>query len=185
MNYLINISNIENLENFLPKIIQTNFEERKLFLDFSVLEYYNNKITSQKNINKKYSFSAKCSNKASFNKKYNWDDMNIVIKMPFIFFEQYVKSDTLDNNVKIVELNLNYLKILKNCGKNFWSKKILQFLDLKNNNHNFNNSNLDLVKVKSNQDYQQDNHYEELVKNYNNIKRHSKSLHFRIRKDKI
>ena len=194
MNYLINISNFENIENFLPKIVQTNFEERKLYLDFSVLEYYNNKIISQllyqnklkKNFKKK-SFSVKSSNRAksSYNKKYSWDNMNIVIKLPFIFLEQYVKSDTLDNNVKIIELNLNFLKILKNFGKNFWSEKILQFLDLKNNNiHNI--SNLELVKVKSNQEYQQqDKHYEELIKNYNNIKRHSKSLHFRVRKDNI
>ena len=46
------------------------------------------------------------------------------------------------------------------------------------------NSNLDLVKVKSKdfKYYENDKHFEELTKKYNKVKRHAKSLHFKLRK---
>ena len=196
MFYLLNISRYENLYSFLPKIIQTNFEERTLNLDFTVLEYFNNKILGKlftpkqfrNQIERKNSTSNKNNRaKSSYDKKYEWDNMIINIKMPFIIVEQFVRSDLLNNNMKKVELNLNFLNILKNCGNNLWSKKILQLLDLKSNNHQINNSNLNLMKVKSKDErnFEENKRYDELLTNYNKVKKHSKSLHFKVRKSNI
>ena len=196
MFYLLNISGYENLYSFLPKIIQTNFEERTLNLDFTVLEYFNNKILGKlftpkqfrNQIERKNSTSNKNNRaKSSYDKKYEWDNMVINIKMPFIIVEQFVRSDLLNNNMKKVELNLNFLNILKNCGNNLWSKKILQLLDLKSNNHQINNSNLNMMKVKSKDErnFEENKRYDELLTNYNKVKKHSKSLHFKVRKSNI
>ena len=197
MFYLLNISLYENLENFLPKIIQTNYEERILNLDFSVLEYFNNKILgkikSQRQISQKfeqkYIASSKKINRAksTTNKKYEWDNLIIDIKMPFLILEQYVKSDVLKNNIKKIELKEHFLNVLKKCGYHLWSEKILQFLGLKNNENTVNNSTLDLIRVKSKDDreYLGGKHYDEMIRNYNNVKRHSKSLHFKMKKSKI
>ena len=89
--------------------------------------------------------------------------------------------------MKKVELNLNFLNILKNCGNNLWSKKILQLLDLKSNNHQINNSNLNMMKVKSKDErnFEENKRYDELLTNYNKVKKHSKSLHFKVRKSNI
>ena len=193
MFYLININYYENLEKFLPKIIQINFEERKINIDFSVLEYFSNKIlgkiNTQRIYEKKYEkkdiMVSNKSNRAksTSNKRYEWDNMIIDIKMPFIIKEQFVKSNILNNNVKKFDLNTYFLNILKKSGNNLWSKKILQLLDLKDDNP-INNSNLDLVKVKS-KDYSNEQNYDDFLKKYNNVKRHSKSLHFKIRKSNI
>ena len=196
MFYLLNISRYENLYSFLPKIIQTNFEERTLNLDFTVLEYFNNKILGKlftpkqfrDQIERKNSTSNKNNRaKSSYDKKYEWDNMIINIKMPFIIVEQFVRSDLLSNNMKKVELNLNFLNILKNCGNNLWSKKILQLLDLKSNNHQIKHSNLNLMKVKSKDErnFEENKRYDELLTNYNKVKKHSKSLHFKVRKSNI
>ena len=193
MFYLINISYYENLEKFLPKIIQINFEERKINIDFSVLEYFSNKILGkintqriyEKKFEKKDVMVSNKSNRAksTSNKRYEWDNMIIDIKMPFIIKEQFVKSNVLNNNVKKFDLNTYFLNILKKSGNNLWSKKILQLLDLKDDNP-INNSNLDLVKIKS-KDYSNEQNYDDFLKKYNNVKRHSKSLHFKMRKSNI
>ena len=49
------------------------------------------------------------------------------------------------------------------------------------------NSNLELVKVKSKdfKYYENEKHFEELAKKYDKVKRHSKSLHFKLRKVNI
>ena len=196
MFYLLNISRYENLDSFLPKIIQTNFEERTLNLDFTVLEYFNNKILGKlftpKQFRDQFERKDSTSNKnnrakSSYNKKYEWDNMVINIQMPFIIVEQFVRSDVLNNNMKKIELNVNFLNILKNSGNNLWSKKILQLLNLKNNNHTINNSNLNLMKVKSKDDrnFEQNKRYDDFLANYNKVKKHSKSLHFKVRKSDI
>ena len=79
---------------------------------------------------------------------------------------------------------MNHLNVLKNCASNLWSKKILQLLDLKNISSGFNNSNLELKKIKSNYNKNADT-YEEYLRKYNQNKRHSKSLHFKLRRVKI
>jgi hypothetical protein len=196
MFYLLNISRYENLYSFLPKIIQTNFEERTLNLDFTVLEYFNNKILGKLFTPKQFRNQIERKNstiyknnraKSSYDKKYEWDNMIINIKMPFIIVEQFVRSDLLSNNMKKVELNLNFLNILKNCGNNLWSKKILQLLDLKSNNHQIKHSNLNLMKVKSKDErnFEQNKSYDDMLANYNKVKKHSKSLHFKVRNSNI
>jgi len=192
MCYLINISRYEDLENFLAKIIQLNLEEGKINLDFSVLEYYNNNLLGQiytndtkylkPKYNKKDSMTSMKTVRAKSSYKRVESDINIIL--PFIIVEQYVKSDILNNNIKKIDLNMNFLNLIKNIEINLWSKKILQLLDIKNNNFSNLNSNLDLVKVKSKdfKYYENDKHFEELTKKYNKVKRHAKSLHFKLRK---
>ena len=191
MIYLININNYENLNFFIPKIIQTNSSEGTLDLDFSVVEYFNAEIfgkLSRNKLNKKDSNISliEIKNK-NFNKKCEWDDLIINIVMPFIIMEQYVKTDLLKNNVKKVELNMNYLNILKNSGSNLWPKKILQLLELKTNNRGVNKSNSDLTKVASKDDmnYETNKRYDAFLQKYNATRRHSKSLYSKLKKSNI
>ena len=123
----------------------------------------------------------------NFNKKCEWDDLIINIVMPFIIIEQYVKTDLLKNNVKKVELNMNYLNILKNSGSNLWPKKILQLLELKTNNRGVNKSNSDLTKVASKDDmnYETNKRYDAFLQKYNATRRHSKSLYSKLKKSNI
>ena len=191
MIYLININNYENLNFFIPKIIQTNSSEGTLDLDFSVVEYFNAEIfgkLSRNKLNKKDSNISLIEMKnKNFNKKCEWDDLIINIVMPFIIMEQYVKTDLLKNNVKKVELNMNYLNILKNSGSNLWPKKILQLLELKTNNRGVNKSNSDLTKVASKDDmnYETNKRYDVFLQKYNATRRHSKSLYSKLKKSNI
>ena len=191
MIYLININNYENLNFFIPKIIQTNSSEGTLDLDFSVVEYFNAEIfgkLSRNKLNKKDSnISLTEAKNKKFNKKCEWDDLIINIVMPFIIMEQYVKTDLLKNNVKKVELNMNYLNILKNSGSNLWPKKILQLLELKTNNRGVNKSNSDLTKVASKDDmnYETNKRYDAFLQKYNATRRHSKSLYSKLKKSNI
>ena len=191
MIYLININNYENLNFFIPKIIQTNSSEGTLDLDFSVVEYFNAEIfgkLSRNKLNKKDSNISLIEMKnKNFNKKCEWDDLIINIVMPFIIIEQYVKTDLLKNNVKKVELNMNYLNILKNSGSNLWPKKILQLLELKTNNRGVNKSNSDLTKVASKDDmnYETNKRYDAFLQKYNATRRHSKSLYSKLKKSNI
>ena len=191
MIYLININNYENLNFFIPKIIQTNSSEGTLDLDFSVVEYFNAEIfgkLSRNKLNKKDSnISLTEAKNKKFNKKCEWDDLIINIVMPFIIIEQYVKTDLLKNNVKKVELNMNYLNILKNSGSNLWPKKILQLLELKTNNRGVNKSNSDLTKVASKDDmnYETNKRYDAFLQKYNATRRHSKSLYSKLKKSNI
>ena len=191
MIYLININNYENLNFFIPKIIQTNSSEGTLDLDFSVVEYFNAEIfgkLSRNKLNKKNSNISLIEMKnKNFNKKCEWDDLIINIVMPFIIIEQYVKTDLLKNNVKKVELNMNYLNILKNSGSNLWPKKILQLLELKTNNRGVNKSNSDLTKVASKDDmnYETNKRYDAFLQKYNATRRHSKSLYSKLKKTNI
>jgi hypothetical protein len=197
MCHLINISRYEDLDNFLSKIVQLNLEEGKINLDLSVLEYYSDNLLGQiytnvsktKNIkpkyNKKESITSMKTIRAKSSYKRSESDINIV--MPFITVEQYVKSEMLNNNVKKIDLNMNFLNLIRNYEINLWSKKILQLLDIRSNNFPNTNSNLDLVKFKSKdfKYYENEKHFEELSKKYNKAKRHAKSLHFKLRKVNI
>ena len=195
MCHLINISHYEDLENFLSKIVQLNLEEGKINLDFSVLEFYSNNLLGQiyTNVTKyekpKYSKKESITSIKTIRAKssYKRSESEINIVMPFITVEQYVKSEMLNNNVKKIDLNMNFLNLIKNYEINLWSKKILQLLDIRNNNFSNMNSNLELVKVKSKdfKYYENEKHFEELAKKYDKVKRHSKSLHFKLRKVNI
>ena len=195
MCHLINISHYEDLENFLSKIVQLNLEEGKINLDLSVLEFYSNNLLGQiytnvtKYVKPKYSKKESITSIKTIRAKssYKRSESEINIVMPFITVEQYVKSEMLNNNVKKIDLNMNFLNLIKNYEINLWSKKILQLLDIRNNNFSNMNSNLELVKVKSKdfKYYVNEKHFEELAKKYDKVKRHSKSLHFKLRKVNI
>ena len=195
MCHLINISHYEDLENFLSKIVQLNLEEGKINLDLSVLEFYSNNLLGQiytnvtKYVKPKYSKKESITSIKTIRAKssYKRSESEINIVMPFITVEQYVKSEMLNNNVKKIDLNMNFLNLIKNYEINLWSKKILQLLDIRNNNFSNMNSNLELVKVKSKdfKYYENEKHFEELAKKYDKVKRHSKSLHFKLRKVNI
>ena len=189
MIFLTNINNYEKLENFLPKIIITNFEEGYLNLDLNILEYFNNKIIHGLKYDEKKSEKNDMNSSSSIS-SHNKDKMRINIKMPTIIREQFVKSDLLNNNVKEFETNFDFLNSLKNYDNKFWPEKILEFLNLDINNAQIkNNGYLNMINTKNkiNEDEYDDifdKNYEERFKN-NNFKNHSKSLHFRLRKHNL
>ena len=189
MIFLTNINNYEKLENFLPKIIITNFEEGYLNLDLNILEYFNNKIIHGLKYDEKKSEKNDMNSSSSIS-SHNKDKMRINIKMPTIIREQFVKSDLLNNNVKEFETNFDFLNALKNYDNKFWPEKILEFLNLDINNAQIkNNGYLNMINTKNkiNEDEYDDifdKNYEERFKN-NNFKNHSKSLHFRLRKHNL
>ena len=193
MNYLSNINKYESLETFLPKIIQTNFEDGNISIDFSIFEYFNTKIfehhLKEEKENCKTSTNLTNINFANENiKKKIYNDMLLVIKTPFIIVEQYVKSRFLSNNVQKMSLNSNFINVLGNCKNISWSKKILKFLNHKNGNYDHNKSSLNLIKEDNcysfNDDSKKENNdrYDDYINNYHRYKKYSKSLHYKKKK---
>ena len=194
MNYLSNINKYEDLETFLPKIIQTNFEDGKISIDFSIFEYFNTKIFEHhlnedkencKTSNNLVNISISNENNT---KKKIYNDMIIVIKMPYIIVEQYVKSRILNNNIQRMCLNSNFINILGNCKNISWSKKILKFINHKNGKCDPNKSSLNLIKedncYRFNDDSKKDSNdrYDDYINNYHKYKKYSKSLHYKKKK---
>ena len=194
MNYLSNISKYEDLEKFLPKIIHTNFEDGKLSMDFSVFEYFNEKILehgeNKENENSKAndSFSNLNINNENYNRKKINKDMLIVIKMPFIIYEQYVKSYCLSNKIQKFCLNSKFLNALKNLDNIYWSKKILHLLNYKNSKYNEHNQfSLNLVRNEKCFSFNDDNKidlydYDEYIFDYHKYKKSSKLFHYKKKK---
>ena len=125
MKYLVEINKYESLEKFLPKIINSNFEKGILSMDFSIFEQFNAKILDYErwwithgredvhkllNINLSHEINMK-------KKKYG--NMILVIKMPFLIIEEYIKSKTLFNNIQKICLNINFLNMIKNSKSIF------------------------------------------------------------------
>ena len=191
MKYLSNISKYEELESFLPKIIKTNFEDGTLTIDFSVFEYFNDKF-----LEKKESLGFKTgnslinlSNNENNTKKRIYNDMILVIKMPFLTVEQFVKSRFLCNHIIKIGLRPNFLNILGNSQIVFWSQKILKIINNKNVQFDSKKSSLNLIKdcysfndenKFSNNDYDDD-----YLNVYHKYKKNSKSLHYKKRRSKI
>ena len=193
MKYLSNINKYENLESFLPKIIQTNFEDGKLSIDFSVFEFFNKKIFEHnlkeekeeaKNV---FSFKDLSINDES-NRKKIYKDMTLVIKMPFIVVEQYVKSQFLSNNMKKIFLNSNFLIFLGSYQNIYWPKKILYFINNQLSNSGHNNSCLNLTKGEKIFSFKDDNkkdyhtHFDNYINDYHKYKQYSKSFHYKKKK---
>ena len=196
MNYLSNISKYEDLENFLPKIIHTNFEDGNISMDFSVFEYFNTKILEHKenkeNENSKMnnSFSNLNINNENYNKKKINKDMLIFIKMPFIIYEQYVKSNYLSNKIQKFYLNSKFLNVLNNLDNIYWSKKILNLINYKNSKYEQNNLSLDLVRGKNCFSFNDSSKidlydYDEYISDYHKIKTTSKSFHYKKKKTNL
>ena len=113
--------------------------------------------------------------------------MVLVIKMPYIIIEKYVKSRLLSNNIKKIHLTSKFINLLKNCQIITWSKKILKFINDEdgivekksclnvNRDENFYNFNED---NKNDNNYQ----YDDYVNNYHKYKKISKSFHYNKRR---
>ena len=198
MKYLTNINKYESLETFLPKIIHTNFEDGTLSMDFSVFEFFNSKIYEhQKNEEEENCKTSKSlininlninNNENNFKKKI-YSDMTLVIKMPFIIVEQYVKSRFLNNNVEKICLNSNFLNKLINCKNITWSKKFLKLINNRNGLAECSNkSSLNLAKGNSYNDdskrfkYEKNERCDEYLNDYYKYKKFSKSLHCKRKK---
>ena len=192
MRHLIRLSKNENLEKILQKIIITNFEEGKLDIDFS---FFNDLNICKINEDDKNNILSNLSN-TNINKK-KGDDIIINIKNPYVVNEQYLKSTFLNNNVQNLDLDSEFLGLIKNSKHILWSKKILKFMNNSNNNNN-NNSNTNnsigennakkilLLKKESSQSISNDDNkierksnFDESIVNYHQIKRFSKSLHYK------
>ena len=192
MKYLSNISKYESLETFLPKIIQTNFEDGTLSMDFSIFEYFNSKIYEhhkiEENENSKNNHSLMSINNENNMKRKMYNDMILVIKMPFIIVEQYVKSRFLANNIEKIFLNANFVNAIGNCQNIFWSKKILRLINMKSGISDQNKSSLNLKKGDSfhdddkNNKYYKNGRFEDEINDYYKYKKYSKSLHYKKKK---
>ena len=182
MKFLSNINKYENLETFLPKIIKTNFEDGNLSMDFSVFEFFNTKILENNRV--KENHKNNILSNTDINKKIN-NDMILVIKMPFIKSEQFVKSRFLSNNINTIFLTSYFLNALSNSPIISWSKKILQILNFKDNSQS--KSSLNLVKDEncySFNDVSKNDNYDnnDYINEYYNYKKISKSLHYKKKK---
>ena len=182
MKFLSNINKYENLETFLPKIIKTNFEDGNLSMDFSVFEFFNTKILENNRV--KENHKNNILSNTDINKKIN-NDMILVIKMPFIKSEQFVKSRFLSNNINTIFLTSYFLNALSNSPIISWSKKILQILNFKDFSQS--KSSLNLVKDEncySFNDVSKNDNYDnnDYINEYYNYKKISKSLHYKKKK---
>lgn len=127
MKYLNEVSKYEQLNSFLPKIINTSFENGLLSINFDIFdEYFNPKILGNKQINKFYS------------KKGN--EMNIEINKPYLEIEKVVYE-----HQKIIKKELEY-KFLHKMNKivmSKWSKYLLEIIykELNSNKEELNKMN--------------------------------------------
>ena len=190
MNYLSNISKYQQLETFLPKIIKTNFEDGTLTMDFSVFDYFNAKILGHKEtIDKEEKFKTSNTlininiNDEKNTKKKIYNGMILVIKMPFLIVEQYVKSRFLSNNITKIGLNSNFLNSLDKSQIFLWSKKILKLISNKNGQFDPNKSSLNLIKDSLSFNEDNRNDYDDYLNIYHKYKKTSKSLHYRKKKN--
>ena len=189
MNYLLNISKYQPLETFLPKIIKTNFEDGTLTMDFSIFEYFNAKILGHKEtLNKEEKFKTSnnlininISNEGNTKKKI-YNGMIIVIKMPFLIVEQYVKSRFFSNNITKIGLKSNLLNVLDKNQIILWSKKILKLINNKNGQFDPSKSSLNLIKDCFSFNEDKSNDYDDYINIYHKYKKTSKSLYYRKKK---
>ena len=160
-------------------------------MDFSIFEYFNTKILENNKEEEKENFINNSllynSNTKNENKKKINDDMLLVVKMPYIISEQYVKSRFLSNNTKRIPLNLNFLNILENCKIISWSKKILNLLNIKDGIFSLSKSSLNINKGDNCNNFNDDNkndkndnnEHDDYIDIYYNYKKTSKSLNYK------
>ena len=112
MKYFNEISKYENLINFLPKIIKTDFEYGKLSLNISVFDNnFNAKIlASEGNSLKKSKID---------------NEMNIEINKPYLIIENIFKDD---KKLLRQEFNYLFLQTLNRIKIEKWPKKIVETL---------------------------------------------------------
>ena len=120
MKILNQITKYENLNNFFPKIIKTDFQKGICSLDFSIFNDFEAKIFEYE----KGKSLAKLKNTNS-----QGEQLHIDIKYPFIIEEKMMKENNFlvyeENNI---ELDIKFLQKLNNCPMNIWPKRILNKL---------------------------------------------------------
>ena len=143
MKQLNEISKYEPLETFLPKIIQTDFQNGRLSIDFSLFNEFNINILGyeKKNLSKvinEINPRNKVQGVLSSYTKEN-EDLCIDIKFPSL------KQETIFKDVRgkilikktNLDLDINFLQDLNNFKMDFWSRKILAEINKKSNPSKF------------------------------------------------
>ena len=153
MKLLNEITKYEPLETFLPKIIQTDFQNGHLSIDFSLFKEFNINIlgyekkdlnTNNSNISKDGNNSRnKMAGVVSSYTKEN-DDLCIDIKFPSLKQEKFVKENEDKFIFKKVntDLDINFLQDLNKYKMEFWSKKILDEIHRNENYFLYSNKNI-------------------------------------------
>ena len=113
MKYLNEVSKYEKLNSFLPKIINTSFENGLLSINFGIFdEYFNPKILGNKQKNTFYSRKG--------------NEMNIEINKPYIEIEKVIYKQ---QNIIKKELEYKFLHKMNKIVMSKWSKYLLELLD--------------------------------------------------------
>ena len=145
MKLLNEITKYESLDSFLPKIIQTDFQNGYLSIDFSVFDEFDVEVLGyeKKNITTKNKIKTKTIGaNAGINNIPNNKELYIDIKFPFIKVEKINNNDNnIDFKKNIVDLDLNFLQKINDYKIDSWSKKIIDILN-KNNGNLINSSQL-------------------------------------------
>ena len=143
MKFLEEIKKYELLENFVLKIIKTNFEKGQLSIDLSVFEEFDPKILNYKkkeivrpyHYNNSYDFIFD-NLRRSFKKPKN--EILIKIKNPSVKIEKYSYGDNkpkpnfyrthIGNEGELKEINEETLKKINKLKINMWPKLIVDFI---------------------------------------------------------
>ena len=138
MKLLNEITKYESLDSFLPKIIQTDFQNGFLSMDFSLFDEFDVEVLGyeKKNIIKKNKIKTKTNgSNTGINNIPNNKELCIDIKFPFIKVEKiYTNNNNIDFRKNIVDLDLNFLQKINDYKINSWSKKIIEILNKSNDN---------------------------------------------------
>ena len=134
MKFMNEIKKYEKLELFLPKIIETNFENKNISLDFTVFDDFDPKIFNydKKEIIIPYNLHEKKINVWRSFRKHK-TDMVLKIKNPILIIEKYIsETNKLNNCVETTkELENAFLDKLCKEKMSFWPKKLINFINEK------------------------------------------------------
>ena len=134
MKFMNEIKKYEKLELFLPKIIETNFENKNISLDFTVFDDFDPKIFNydKKEIIIPYNLHEKKINVWRSFRKHK-TDMVLKIKNPILIIEKYIsENNKLNNCVETTkELENAFLDQLCKEKMSFWPKKLINFINEK------------------------------------------------------
>lgn len=171
MKLLNEISKYEPLETFLPKITKTDFQNGTLSIDFSVFNEFNidilgyeKKDLSNNNIHTGSNSSNSMNNTrnkiaglmSSYTKENN--ELLIEIKFPSLKQEKIIKQENDNILFKKIntDLDINFLQNLNRYKMDFWSKQILEEINIDNNQSLYSNKLItphisdNIKKVKTN-----------------------------------
>ena len=132
MKYLNEVSKYEQLNSFLPKIINTSFENGLLSINFGIFdEHFNPKILGNKQINTSYSRKG--------------NEMNIEINKPYLEIEKVLYDH---QNIIKKELEYKFLHKMNKIVMSKWSKYLLELLDDELNSNREKLNKMDYFKNK-------------------------------------